>query len=67
MERNLKEIIKPVKINTSFENEKDNNIIESKSYNLSLLNEEYELIMNLNNIYIEFKLMKKKYNLSLLL
>ena len=57
MENNLKEIIKPVKIISSLENEKD--IIESKSYNLSLLNEEYELIMNINNIYIEFKLIKK--------
>ena len=57
MENNLKEIIKPVKIISSLENEKD--IIESKSYNLSLLNEEYELIMNLYNKYIEFKLIKK--------
>jgi len=59
MENNLKEIIKPVKIITSLENEKDINIIESKSYNLSLLNEEYELIMNLSNLYIEYKLIKK--------
>ena len=59
MENNLEEIIKPVKIINSLENEKDNNIIESKSYNLSLLNEEYELIMNLYNKYIEFKLIKK--------
>ena len=56
MENNLKEIIKPVKISSS-ENEKD--IIESKSYNLSLLNEEFELSMNLTNLYIEFKLNKK--------
>jgi len=59
MENNIKEIIKPVKIITSLENEKDINIIESKSYNLSLLNEEYELIMNLSNLYIEYKLIKK--------
>ena len=57
MENNLKEIIKPVKIINKLENEKDINIIESKKYNL--LNEEYELIMNLYNIYIEFKLIKK--------
>ena len=59
MENNLKEIIKPVKIINILENEKDINIIESKKYNLLLLNEEYELIMNLYNIYIEFKLIKK--------
>ena len=59
MENNLKDIIKPVKIINSLENEKDINIIESKKYNLLLLNEEYELIMNLYNIYIEFKLIKK--------
>ena len=52
MENNLKEIIKPVKIINSLENEKDINIIESKKYNLLLLNEKFELIMNLNNLYI---------------
>ena len=55
MANNLKEIIKPPLL----ENEKDIKIIESKSYNLSLLKEEFELSMNLTNLYIEFKLIKK--------
>ena len=57
MDISFQEITKPVKIIS--ENEKDIKIIETKSYNLSLLNEEYELTMNLTNLFIEFKLTEK--------
>ena len=57
MDFRFQDIIKPVKIIS--ENEKDIKIIETKSYNLSLLNEEYELTMNLTNLFIEFKLIEK--------
>ena len=63
MDNSLKEIIKPATIISSSENENENKkdikIIESKSYNLSLFIEEFELAMNLTNLYIEFKLIKK--------
>ena len=36
-----------------------NKNLDSKSYNLSLDNENYELIMTLNESFIEFKLISK--------
>ena len=56
--------IEPAKPANSFlspeaETEKGNEIIESKTYDLSLLNEEYELTMSLGESFIEFKLVEK--------
>jgi hypothetical protein len=49
----------PETVEPEYEIEKENIIIETKSYDLLLLNEKFELIINLYNAFLEFKLQQK--------